>query len=211
MNQNINDMKFITTYRTGVIIFLVIYILASCTTANKAISYMDRHPETASNYCATRFPVRDSIIKGDTVYIPAKNINYRFIVDSLKSGIRPIVIDNTMECADAIADANAQVDLQNKELEQQNKLINQLKQEYRPCVPDTVKIKGDIIYRENTARVNAQQFEIAKLQASKEKQLSQRNWWRKACLITWGIICLITAGWWVNRKLSIINRIKGIV
>jgi hypothetical protein len=211
MNQNNNDMRFITTYIAGVILLLAVLILTSCTTANKAVSFMDRHPETASNYCATRYPPRDSIVKGDTIYIPAKNINYRFIVDSLKAGIRPIVIDNTMECMDAIADANAQIDLQNKEIEQQNRLINRLKSEYRPCVPDTIKIKGDVIYRENTAKVTAQQIEIAKLVAANEKLTDQRNWWRKACLITWGIICLAAAGWWVNRKLSIVNRIKGIV
>lgn len=203
-------MKLITAYIAGVLILLAILMLTSCTTANKAISYMDRHPETASNYCATRYPPRDSIVKGDTVYLPAKNINYRFIVDSLKAGIRPIVIDNTMECLDAIADANAQIDLQNKEIEQQNKLINRLKQEYRPCAPDTIKIKGDVIYRENTAKVTAQQIQIAKLQAANGKLTDQRNWWRKACLITWGLLCLAAAGWWVNRKLSIVNRIKSI-
>lgn len=204
-------MKLITPLRTGFLILLSIFILTSCTTANKAIKYMDHHPETASNYCATRYPVRDSIVKGDTIFIKANNINLSKLVDSIKLTIKPIVINTSLECADAIADANVQIDLQNKEIEQQNRLINRLKSEYRPCVPDTIKIKGDMIYRENTAKVTAQQIEIAKLQAANEKLTNQRSWWRKACLITWGLICLAAAGWWVNRKVSIVNRFKNVV
>lgn len=204
-------MKLIIAYIAGVLIILAVLILTACTTANKAVNYMDRHPETASNYCATRYPVRDSIVKGDTVFIKANNINLSKLVDSIKLTIKPIVISTSLECADAISDANVQINLQNHEIEQQNRLINRLKSEYRPCVPDTIKIKGDVIYRENTAKVTAQQIEIAKLQAANEKLSRQRNWWRKACLVTWGIICLAAVGWWVNRKLSLVNRLKGSV
>lgn len=48
---------------------LAAVILASCTTTRKAARHFDEHPDKAAEYCATRFPARDTIIKGDTVTV----------------------------------------------------------------------------------------------------------------------------------------------
>lgn len=44
-----------------------IIILASCNPVSKAIKTLDKNPEAAAIFCATRFPAKDSIIKGDTI------------------------------------------------------------------------------------------------------------------------------------------------
>lgn len=44
-------------------------ILSSCATQKKAEKFYDKHPEKLAEKCATTYPVKDSIIKGDSVIL----------------------------------------------------------------------------------------------------------------------------------------------
>lgn len=46
---------------------IIILFFASCATQRKAEKFYDKHPEKLAEKCATEFPVKDSIIKGDSV------------------------------------------------------------------------------------------------------------------------------------------------
>lgn len=161
---------------------IALLVLASCTTTQKAIRQLDKDRPAAANYCADRFPVRDSISPGDTVYIPADNVDLSFLIDSLYGTLQP-VRDTLNLCPDVVAEANRTILAQSRQ-------IQQLKAQYRPCVPDTLRITGPTVYRENTARVAAQGYQIADLTAARNRYHEGRNWWRMACLITWGIVAL---------------------
>lgn len=48
---------------------LIIFLLASCTNAKKATRFMNEHPEVLAPICAEKFPVKDSLVKGDSVVL----------------------------------------------------------------------------------------------------------------------------------------------
>lgn len=51
-------------------IYLVLLVIfGSCATQRKAEKFYDKHPEKLAEKCATEFPVKDSIIKGDSVIL----------------------------------------------------------------------------------------------------------------------------------------------
>ena len=50
------------------ILFLLI-ILTGCATQKKADKFYAKHPELLALKCATTYPVKDSIIKGDSVIL----------------------------------------------------------------------------------------------------------------------------------------------
>lgn len=54
-------MKKLTT------VFIAAMFLYSCNPISKAVKTFNANPEQAALYCALTFPVRDSIIKGDTI------------------------------------------------------------------------------------------------------------------------------------------------
>lgn len=75
-----------------VIITLTI-LFAGCATQRKAEKFYKKHPVELAKKCATEFPVRDSLIKGDTIinYDTLWGLEYR--VDTLIS--EPQVITET--------------------------------------------------------------------------------------------------------------------
>lgn len=64
-----------------VVLFLG-FLLTGCTTESKAVKYMNSHAFDAARYCATAFPVKDSIIykpgqtiiRSDTTVLPGDSI-----------------------------------------------------------------------------------------------------------------------------------------
>ena len=46
---------------------LIILLFASCNPLKKAQQTFDANKPAAAEYCADRFPVKDSLIKGDTL------------------------------------------------------------------------------------------------------------------------------------------------
>jgi len=50
------------------LLFLTVSVIG-CATQRKAEKFYDKHPEKLAEKCATEFPVKDSIIKGDSVFL----------------------------------------------------------------------------------------------------------------------------------------------
>ena len=50
------------------LLFLTVSVIG-CATQRKAEKFYDKHPEKLAEKCATEFPVKDSIIKGDSVIL----------------------------------------------------------------------------------------------------------------------------------------------
>jgi len=50
------------------LLFLTVSVIG-CATQRKAEKFYDKHPEKLAEKCATEFPVKDSIIKGDSVVL----------------------------------------------------------------------------------------------------------------------------------------------
>ena len=46
------------------IYFIIVFGVASCTTERKAIKFLNKHPFVAADYCANKFPVIPTYIKG---------------------------------------------------------------------------------------------------------------------------------------------------
>lgn len=46
------------------IYFIIVFGVTSCTTERKAIKYLDKHPLVAADYCASKYPVVPTYIKG---------------------------------------------------------------------------------------------------------------------------------------------------
>lgn len=75
--------KGIKVSNSSITVLLVLLFMSSCVTQKKAVRYFQDHAFTAASYCASAFPVRDSIVRmqgheiylpGDTVIIPGKTI-----------------------------------------------------------------------------------------------------------------------------------------
>ncbi|MBL7737573.1 MAG: hypothetical protein JNK14_00005, partial [Chitinophagaceae bacterium] len=63
----------------------MIALLMSCSPVKKAIKTFDDNRQDAAEYCADRFPVRDSIIKGDTVTTVDTSYDMLFITDTVRA------------------------------------------------------------------------------------------------------------------------------
>jgi hypothetical protein len=73
--------------RKQIILYSVTILIISCNPISKAVKTFNANPEQAALYCAVTFPVKDSIIKGDTVVINDTVTNT--IVDSVKVDCPP--------------------------------------------------------------------------------------------------------------------------
>ena len=51
------------------LLLLIVIFFCSCTTAKKATNFMLTHPEVSAAFCAKEFPVKDSLIKGDSIIL----------------------------------------------------------------------------------------------------------------------------------------------
>jgi hypothetical protein len=167
--------------------WIVLYIsllLVACNPLKKAVRTMDEYPAAAALYCADRFPVRDSIIvrdsisfdtlyeAGDTIKVP---VPYAVYGDTSVKAVCPPA-----------------------------KIIT------RTIRRDSLIIRRDVA-RETVLRdevdgcqlqVRIKEVRIEGLQHDLSAMKKNRNWWRIACLITWGLIGLGII-WKIRTKLPI--------
>lgn len=164
------------------IAILLLCMFSACTTQRKATKYFDNHGFQAAKYCATSFPVKDSVGVGDTTYNPANNKDYTQQLDSLQSALDSQMIaferakdkhKNDTSCANDITA------LQSK----YKKLLtsyNRLRESYRPCLPDTIRIEVPH-YIENTAKILMLQGIIQRQRKDSIKiSVAVESWEKKA-------------------------------
>jgi hypothetical protein len=175
-----------------ILVAAILIFTVGCTTARKAVAYMDKHPEVASAYCAKTFPVRDSL--GETIYdtVYVDNQDWTNYLDSATAYMDSLVakadsdrflaLKSHEECLEVVGSQEA-------EIKRLAAAVRGVKVVYVPCKPDTVKIT-QTVYRENTAQVEYLKGQLAVSNANLEESLKDESKWRLWCLITWGIIGL---------------------
>lgn len=161
----------------GIMVLWAMILISSCTTERKATNYMNNHAFAAANYCASAFPVRDSIIyktgqtitKSDTTYLRGDSI-----------ACPPV---------DHIPEAG--------------KLVY-VKCSPSKIIHDSI-FKTDTInvIRENTAKTAALTGQLAIITTKQKEAENGRRKWRQRALITWAI-CLIGIGGFTLTKFKIL-------
>lgn len=184
--------------------------LAGCVSQKGAVKYLDKHPELSAQYCAEKYPVKDSVgavVVDSTRH--AENIDYSFAIDSLVQ-VAQSATDQRSKDSLLSAASHKQckdiVSIQSGRIWDLLLEINRLRSAYKPCRPDTV-FQTQNIYRENTAKVQVLENQLRKsqkdnavLQAENKHLKSQLN-----KLTLWFIILASVFG------LAIFLRIKRII
>lgn len=144
---------------------LIILLLAGCITSKKVKRYLNEHPDTSAEYCAETYPVKDSLIKGDSV------VTY----DTLW-GIE--VMHDTTEVANEV-----KVPIQ---------VIKFVPQIVTKTIKITDTIIKENTARVSYLEIElGKQVSVTEKKAEQLHTMTgKRDWWRQVCLITWGI-CLL--------------------
>lgn len=170
---------------------------------NKAISTLDNHPGAAADFCAVRFPVRDSV--GEPVHdtIRAKNQDYTPALDSLGdmiSGIESQALKDRITAAVSLIDCQAVVELKEHQISALAAQVQQLRSRYIICKPDTVKTMVPH-YLENTAKVASLEYKNFDCQNSYKKAVDRgdafqesRDKYRRWFFILLALVLVYIAG-----------------
>jgi hypothetical protein len=168
-------MKKIKTHNAFYLtLLLAALIMDGCMTARNLPKHNDKYPLEASRYAADHWPCKDSL-----------SIDSVTVIDSFY--LQPVFVDTVIQC-DSPGVKNIIV----------------------PCPPAKViteeKTKTIYVVRLDNARLDSLRLALQKeIQVKKETEArlqqtkDKLNWWKIACLITWGFIALVLG--WKARKL----------
>lgn len=151
-------------------IFIILFFV-SCNPVKRAIRTFDENKPEAAEYCADRFPVKDSLIKGDTVTTIDTAYEMLFITDTVttKDTVRititkPVTVTKTRVITDTVVRENtARVTALNNQVE--------------AC----------------QVTVNERDLRITRLQADYDGMKERRNKWRLWFWIAVGAVGAYTA------------------
>lgn len=146
-------------------------VFTRCSPVKKAIETFDKHPDAAAEYCADRFPVKDSLIKGDTVTTIDTSYEMLFITDTVRTLdtvritiTKPVTVTKTRIITDTVIRENtARVTALNNQVE--------------AC----------------QVTVNDRDARITRLQADYDGMKAKRNKWRLWLWIAVGAVGAYTA------------------
>lgn len=152
-------------------ILILLLILTGCVTERRATRYMQTHGFFAASYCASAFPVKDTVVfkpgrqpvipAPDTILIPG---------DSIPCPVS--IVPEKVKCPDGTI----------------------IKIPYPVPVHDTM-----VITRENTAKAAALQSSLDKQSTSLQNAENGRKKWRQWALITWAILAVGIAGFVMSK------------
>lgn len=177
-NLKINKNMKISFWAKAVIIALAIAlglcVFAGCSAEirlakkiNKAKTIAFQNPLSFADFCAKAFPVKDSIGKVVTNYTPANNVDYSKIIDSLLRTIKEVEGRAKLDLSDQ-GKSNLSV-ISGLRIE-----IEALKDGYRKCIPDTIRLSIPI-YRRDIASESALNQKIDKLSFDLTKVSQERD------------------------------------
>lgn len=173
----------------------VIILLPGCLTEKNLPWHNEKYPLAAASYFLKKYPVRDST---DTIFttIKAVNTDYTTLIDSLNGGFDslyfgvPIVIDTT---------AKTIILKQQNELSRLKGILSNLRSAYRPCRPDTFKIKETIYRTDGVLKAAYEEVKIKLNAIDKDnvanKGLAKQRLWMfiASCVLNLLLIVLIVA------------------
>ena len=180
------------------------FCIAGCGTLKQDQKHLaqiqGRNPQLFAGACAEKFPVTAKEGKTDTVYRQANNPD---LTDSL-SGLRQSYFDLYQQYENALLAASGDTSCQNiikglqDKLETYRKKIEKLQKDYKPCVPDTIRLeKVDTV--PDLAAIAVRDGQISSLSVDRD------NWQAKAKHRSnneiWLIVALVISVGWNFRKL----------
>lgn len=151
--------------------------LVACTTARKAVTYFNEHPDVSAGYCAEKYPVKDSVGETTTVYTPANNEDLQPKLDELQQtaeGLQRKLVEADSARRKDPAKPCPEVRPFQNEIDALLTRISKLQSEYKPCIPDTI-FKEKVVYRENTAMVASLSEQIKKITRALENMTGERD------------------------------------
>jgi hypothetical protein len=192
--------------------WLAVFILAfffgcsvgGCTTQSKVQNWNNKHPELAAQYCADKFPAKDSVSIKE-VFLPGDSAEYLKSIDDLNQSVNALNEINDSLIRVLVADTACNKYLFTiRSLQRENTILRQ-KIAAIKCPKDTIR-KDSIIYRRDRAQefvletqINALQQDTSKLKAQVaglKGKVSSKN-----KHIWWLIIALALSVAWNFRKI----------
>lgn len=174
------------------IYFIIVFGVTSCTTERKAIKFLDKHPLVAADYCATKYPVKESVIT-EIKYVPADNKDYTNQINQAVNDRDSALteLEKLKEIAAKDKSGNCthyqmQIPKLENTIAKLSATIQRLNNEYEKCKYDTVKTTITKIqeeqakYSDLTIRYNDLDKQYA-IQGDKliREQKSSNSWmWR---------------------------------
>jgi len=165
--------------RNLILVLLIPALFQACVTQKKVERYLNEHPAVSSLYCATKYPVKDSIAPPIIKYIPANNKDLTKAFDSLARDNSSLKddIDSLSELSKTDSSALGEkyrktITGLNKKLVSYINQIQKLKDEYKKCTPDTV-FTTNTVYKRDTAK---EKYLETKVSAADEKANNQKRW-----------------------------------
>lgn len=179
---------------------LIGFLLCGCMTQRKAVRYMQDHAFAAASYCASAFPVRDSVayvpgkrvlLPGDTILIPGR------VIPCPQTGsvtIPPYTPPNTGGQV-VVSDEPYLIHCPASRL-----------------ITDTLLRTDTVtVWRENTAKTAAMRGELAQLRADSTRAILVRAKATKRGWLMWGTwitLALVIAGWlFIRSKTALLTSV----
>lgn len=191
--------------------WLAVFILAfffgcsisGCTTQSKVQNWNNKHPELAAQYCADKFPAKDSVYVKE-VLLPGDSTEYLKSIDDLNQSVNALNEINDSLIRVLVTDTACNKYLFTiRSLQRENAILKQ-KIAVIKCPKDTIR-KDSIIIRRDRAREFVLEAQIAALQQDTAKLKAQVLGLKekvsgKNKLIWWLIIALALSVAWNFRK-----------
>jgi hypothetical protein len=142
-------------------------LFASCSASKQAHRYFDRNPHEFAGDCADAFPLRDSTAEKIGPVRQADNPNYQHAIDSVAQEVAHLKAQVQADTSLTAAGYRGQIGALEK-------IVKKLRDDYKPCKPDTLTVTREI-YRENTARLVAESQRHAETTAYLEAAEKERD------------------------------------
>lgn len=190
-------MKRITAFTMlgAIAVILIMILCSSCNTYQKQLNkwtlFSDAHPNVVAERCAKDYPVKETV--GATVVDStrkANNQNYSTKIDSILQGAA-LLKKQLDQSASGEASAGNIIAAYKEQVNGLVTQVQQLRQNYKPCKPDTV-YKTQTVYRldqaalavcNNKLQVKNDSLNLVKSQFKDEKEKSaSRLHWLLGCI-----------------------------
>lgn len=220
--------------KSKIVIGCLILFVSCKVTEDKAIKYLDEHPEAGSKYCVTRYPIVESIDTTITIDTAGFESSIRKVLTYADSVLivaeaKNQTIKNLWQAWDAVRQAKEVTDSQKADLQARIEALRpidvpalrksieaELRSKIKPCNDTTIEKT-----QESSAKVSSLQYQNANLQVIKEAYLKMKQdkkdlsivfgWFLGALIRKWWFwLIVVGLGAWVYFRIKA-GAINGII